>query len=119
MPVKYEDLPTKQARIDFLKHKMETDRRWAERGCVRIYEYQTASEQASGHTHQLNGVGFSGADSEILSSFAEQINAGRFVGSPKQLKILHQKMTKYAGQLEKIAARKAAEAVEPAVAAEA
>ena len=110
MPAKYEDCATKQARIDFLRHKLGNDRRWAEQGCIRIYAYQTASEQSTQSTHLHNGVGFSGADAEILSSFAEQINTGRFVGSDKQMRILFKKMPKYAKQLEKIAAAKVAEA---------
>lgn len=102
----YNELQHKYQRIAFLKEKLATDLNWAKAGCQRIYEYQTADEQATGETRNLNGVGFSGADSFILSSFAEQINAGRFAGTKKQLDILFQKMPKYAKQLDAIAQRR-------------
>ena len=100
---KYSDLKTKKDKIAFLKQKLGTNYAWALRGLVRIYEFQTASEQASGYTQDWNGVGFSGADSEILSSFAQQVEEKRFAGSPKQCAILFKKMPKYARQLMNIA----------------
>jgi len=99
----YNELRYKYERIAYLKDKLSSDARWAIEGCKRIYQYQTASEQASGHTQVWNDVGFSGCDAEILSSFAEQMNAGKFVGSPKQMEILFKKMPKYAKQLDGIA----------------
>ncbi len=102
----YNELRYKYERIALLKENLATYPKWATVGCQRIYEYQTASEQASGSTRDHNNVGFSGADGEILSSFAEQINSGRFVGSPKQMKILFKKMPKYAKQLDTIAQEK-------------
>lgn len=104
----YNELQYKYERIALLKEKLSSDARWAIEGCKRIYEYQTSSEQSSGTTQVWNNVGFSGADAEILSSFAEQMNAGRFVGSPKQMEILFKKMPKYAKQLDGIAQAKAA-----------
>ncbi len=103
----YNELRFKCERIALLKENLAINAKWAKVACQRIYEYQTASEQASGSTRDHNGVGFSGADGEILSSFAEQINSGRFVGSPKQMKILFKKMPKYAKQLDGIAQEKA------------
>lgn len=60
-----------------------------ERAILRIYERQTLSEQRAQETCERNGVGFSGVDGDIFSSFAEQIKksprpAGRRL-SPKQL----------------------------------
>jgi len=106
--MKYAEQKTKKARIAFLKIKLSTDAKWAKQGCARIFDYQTATEQQSEQTSEDNGVGFSGADAEILSSFAKQINAGRFVGSEKQMNIMFKKMPKYAGQLDKLAQAKAA-----------
>lgn len=103
--IRYEDLTTKTARIAFLKQKLSTDARWAVKGMLRIYEYQTADEKAVQETHNLNGVGFSGADANILSSFSEQVLKGRSM-SEKQMAIIFKKMTKYAKQLERIAAAK-------------
>ena len=101
--MKFSDCKTKKARIDFIKNMLRTNRVWATKGLLRIYERQTASEQASQTTHDHNGVGFTGADAEILSSFAQQVLGNRFVGSEKQLRILHHKMPKYARQLEGLA----------------
>lgn len=102
----YNDLKYKYERVAFLKEMLKTDARWAIRGLLRIYEDQTAEEQAMGHTHVYNGVGFSGVDGEILSSFAEQIQKGR-VMSVKQMALIHKKMPRYAGQLEKATHAKA------------
>jgi hypothetical protein len=55
-----ENLKYKYERIAFLKDMLKTDSRWAIRGLLRIYEDQTAEEQAVGHTHEHNGVGFTG-----------------------------------------------------------
>lgn len=105
---KYNELKTKKSKIEFLKGKLSTDQRWVCRAVTTIFEYQTADEQRSEMTSYHNGVGFSGADAEILSSFAKQINRGRSM-SQKQLAILFKKMPKYARQLMVIADQKAAE----------
>lgn len=112
---KYEDCKFKKDRIALLRKKLGTNAAWAKEGCKRIFEYQTAEEQNSESTMYWNGVGFSGADAEILSSFAKQLNEGKFAGSPKQMKILFQKMPKYAKQLDAIAQQKkeASEAAPP------
>jgi hypothetical protein len=95
----YADLKFKKDRIAFLREKCASDARWALRALLRIYEDQTAEEQAVGHTRVHNGVGFSGVDGEILSSFAEQFQRkGRL--SPKQMAIVFKKMPRYAKQLE-------------------
>lgn len=100
--MKYEDCKSKAAKTQFIRDKLERDHNWCLRGLKRIYEYQTAEEQATGDTHLYNGVGFTGVDGVILSSFAEQVNRGRTL-SVKQMRILVQKMPKYAKQLMKIA----------------
>ena len=102
----YNEAKYKYERIALLKEKLKTNPNWAKAGCQRIYEYQTAAEQSIGETRDDNGVGFSGADGYILSSFAEQLNAGRNM-SPKQMEILFKKMPKYAKQLDAIAQEKA------------
>lgn len=89
---------TKKAALQELKEKLATDPRWATRGLLRIYSFQTESEQASETTSEDNGVGFTGVDADILSSFAKQVQAGRNL-SQKQMDLLHKKMPKYAGQL--------------------
>lgn len=76
------------------------------KGVLAIYAYQTAVEQSAEATCQDNGVGFNGADAPILSSFAKQLQKGRTL-SAKQIAIARKRMTKYAGQLLKIAQEKA------------
>ena len=101
----YQDCKFKKDRIALLKDKLGTNPQWAIKGCVRIHEYQTAEEQQMQATVEHNGVGFTGADGDILSSFAEQIHAGRVL-SAKQMAILFKKMPKYAKQLDGIAQQK-------------
>ena len=100
--MKFAELTTKQSRIAHIKVKLAIDPQWAVRGLVRLYQYQTATEQQSVATLEHNGVGFNGTDGGILSSFAKQVQAGRSL-SPKQMAIVHKKMPKYASQLERIA----------------
>ena len=83
---------------EYFKRKLAADATWAVKGMLKIYSYQTASEQASQHTHELNCVGFSGCDAEILSSFSQQVERGRTL-SPKQMAIVFKKMPRYWKQL--------------------
>lgn len=81
---------------------MKNEDTWLYRGILAIYNKQTHNEQLSGETHELNGVGFNGADATIMSSFAEFLKNTGFL-TPKQQVIARKKMMKYAGQLAKIA----------------
>ncbi len=81
-----------------IKSNLAEDDRWVIRGMLAIYEKQTADEKEIKATTEHNGVGFSGCDAEILSSFAEQwIQRGSL--SPRQMEILRKKMQKYASQI--------------------
>jgi len=74
---------------------------------LTIYDNQTQDEKYSEDTHELNAIGFSGADANILSSFAKQVIRWKsipepqykFPLSPKQLEIAQKKLPKYARQL--------------------
>lgn len=83
-----------------------------ERAILAVYAYQTATEKTDQATEEDNGVGFTGADAEILSSFATGIVRSRYCDgdrlSLKQDKIAARKLGKYAGQLLRIAAENAA-----------
>lgn len=88
----------KKDKLTFLREylKKEVDGSlWA---LNRIYAEQTVDEQAVQRTCDLNKVGFTGVDGEILSSFAEQYRANGSL-SPKQLILTQKKMPKYAKQL--------------------
>jgi hypothetical protein len=84
--------------IAVVKNKLATNPAWATRAIVKLYELQTADEQISQTTTNVNGVGFNGTDATILSSFAEQILKGRTL-SPKQLAIAYKKLPKYSRQI--------------------
>lgn len=98
--------PTKKARLAFLRAGLGAKPAWAYRALALVFERQTADEQAAGVTIARNGVGFSGVDAELLTSFAGQYLAKRArcgLGiarlSPRQEALLLRKMPKYAGQL--------------------
>ena len=86
---------------EFVKEKLATDRAWAIKGLLKIFENQTLDEQKSKDTIYQNGVGFNGTDGEILSSFALQFQKRKFL-SDKQMVALYKMMPKYWGQIVKI-----------------
>lgn len=77
------------------------------RAVLAIYSRQTEHERQVGSTVEHNGIGFNGADSSILSSFAEQIKRrSKRPGcplSPKQMFIARTRIQKYTRQLAEIA----------------
>ena len=89
---------TKDSLIKALKEQLATRDNQAIKGLLTIYSYQTSEEQCEGHTKEFNGVGFSGFDSDILSSFAEQYKTKGWL-SPKQIICVKKNMPKYARQL--------------------
>lgn len=95
----FNDLTTKKDRTAYIKKRLSESSIWALRGLVRIYDNQTEDEKDTQSTREHNGIGFTGADAEILSSFAEQYKrrGGLY---PKQMAILFKIMPKYAKQLE-------------------
>jgi len=87
-----------KAIVTYVKNQLSTNPAWAQRAIVKLWERQTADEQATQNTRNVNGMGFNGTDAFILSSFAEQINKGRTL-SPKQLAIAFKKLPKYSRQI--------------------
>jgi len=84
--------------IECLRQRLATDPRWALRALIRIYQNQTADEQSKDAAIERNGIGFSGPDAEILSSFARQYLRRRAL-SPKQMNLLQRKIPSYARQI--------------------
>lgn len=83
----------------FVRQQLGSNKAWAVKGMVRIFkENQTADEQTSEITKHNNGIGFTGLDAQILSSFSQQVLNGRDL-SEKQLKIAFKLMPKYARQV--------------------
>ncbi len=64
----------------------------------RIYQNQTEAEKAVGDTCVYNGIGFSGADGVILSSFAKFYEKTGFM-TKKQTVYARKKIKKYTRQL--------------------
>jgi hypothetical protein len=103
-----------------VKHNIKNSKWWAYRGLTAIFARQTADEQNIEATRYHNGIGFTGLDAQICSSFAKQIaewnatpaDRRRFASplSPYQTEIAMRKMVKYAGQLVRITREKVAEA---------
>jgi len=89
---------TKAQIAEFVRNKLATDERWAKAALLKIYDFQTAEEQYFGDTRQHNGVGFTGADGEILSSLSNQFKTKGCL-SPKQMNIVMKKMKKYTRQI--------------------
>lgn len=85
-----------------IKQNLVASDKWAVRGLIAIYDFQTVDERNSNLTVHKNGVGFNGCDSEILTSFAKFYLDRGFL-SPKQMTILKKKIQKYSGQLCEIA----------------
>ena len=102
-----------------IRTKIATDNRWLVRAILALYERQTEDEQRAESTDHRNDKGFNAADAPIMSSFAKQILDWRRSDdrtyasplSPRQLAVARRKLPKYAGQLARIAAERAAVAV--------
>jgi exopolyphosphatase/pppGpp-phosphohydrolase len=89
---------TKQKQKEFLRTKLGSNPKWALRGLMVIYNYQTEDEKVSETIREYNNVGFTGVDRNILTSFANQYMRRRFL-SEKQMELLFKKMPKYWKQL--------------------
>ena len=83
---------------EYVKNQLSTNPAWALKALVTIYARQTSQEQAMGQTTENNSVGFSGCDSEILSSFAEQYKKWNRL-SEKQMVLVFKKMPRYWKQI--------------------
>ena len=89
---------TKGAIAEFVREQLRTNEKWAKHALLKIYEFQTAEEQNAGYTRLYNGVGFSGAHGEIMSSLAVQLLQKGWL-SPKQMNIVHKIIHKYTRQV--------------------
>lgn len=89
---------TKKAKIAFIRQQLENNPDWAKRALMRIYENQTEAEKVTGETVEYNGVGFTGVDANILTSFAEGLKKYGSL-TVKQMVLLHKKIGKYANQI--------------------
>jgi hypothetical protein len=63
-----------------------------------LYSRQTEQEKVLQHTNEENHRGFSQADSEILTSFAQRLQAGGWL-TDKQRSVATKHLPRYAGQV--------------------
>lgn len=94
--------PTQKNTVSYVKQMLATNKVWATKALVRIYqENQTTDEQMAKTTSHDNGIGFSGVDAAFASSLAEQyLKRGGL--SDKQMGFVFKIMPKYAGQVVKM-----------------
>jgi len=98
----------KPERLAFVKVKIATAPAWALRALEIVAARQTTEEFGAEVTAEDNGVGFTGLDAGILTSFAKQYEAWKIKPasnryptplSEKQMNLLMKKMGKYAKQV--------------------
>lgn len=94
--------PTQKNIVSYVKQMLSTNKVWATKALVRIYqENQTSDEQMAKTTSHDNGIGFSGVDAMFASSLAEQyLKRGGL--SDKQMGFVFKIIPKYAGQVVKM-----------------
>ena len=94
--------PKKVWSEDEIARLIQTNDKVAGKALEKLYDCQTAEEQAIGETRVQNGAGFNGADARILSSMAEFFKKTGFL-TPKQLVVVRKKLVKYNKQLTRLA----------------
>ena len=92
---------TKKETRDFVKNMLATNKAWATKALLKIFDKQTQDEQEYEHTYEFNHIGFTGVDGKILTSFAKQLISRGFL-TPKQMALVYKKMPKYWMQIIKI-----------------
>jgi hypothetical protein len=86
---------------EYVKKQLATNKAWAIKALLKVFEFQTKDEQEREETRVNNNVGFTGTDGEILTSFAKQYMQRGFL-TPKQMILVYKKMPKYWNQIVKI-----------------
>ena len=85
---------------DQIKTNIQTNINWTIRTLEVLFDRQTEDEQISTLTTHKNGRGFNGRDSEILTSFYNQVQKRKRYNNPqllseKQLSICQRLLPKY------------------------
>lgn len=97
---------------DTIWNTLSTNDDQLKKALLKLYEFQTSSEQAAQHTKYQNSVGFNGVDGKFLSNVAEFLKRNGYLSS-KQIFRVRKSLRKYAGQLAKIANGELETSVEP------
>lgn len=93
-------LPTVKAKVTRLKELINENERFTVWALLEVFKNQTSVEQECQATIDLNGIGFSGVDAEILTSFAQQYQRRQSL-SDKQMAIARRRVPAYAAQIER------------------
>lgn len=97
-------MQTAETIFELLNKAMATKQYWVIGKAIHtLWQYQTASEQATQSTHLHNNVGFNGADAKWLSIMGEWYDKHPKVFTEKQALKSFPRLKKYCGQLAKIA----------------
>jgi len=83
---------------EFIREKLSTNDKWAQKALLTIMARQTPDEQVSEHTYYNNNVGFTGHDSPLMTSFAKQLATRKWL-SKKQMDCLKKNIKKYWKQI--------------------
>jgi hypothetical protein len=97
---KQKKIPTRVKR-DYIKMMLTTNDKWLAGALIKIFNMQTREEKSSESTSEDNGIGFTGVDAYILTSFSKQL-LGKGTLSKKQVDMLRKKMPKYWAQIYRI-----------------
>ena len=89
-------------KVDEIKYLLNTNDKMLMRSLKKLYECQTADEQAGKETSHVNGMGFNKPDSQFMTSVAEFMLARGYL-TEKQKSVVRRKIMKYAKQLTRIA----------------
>lgn len=89
---------------EIIQENIKTNVSWTIRTLEVLYSRQTTDEQESQQTTHRNGRGFNGRDSEILTSFYNQVEKRKRYNNPvllsdKQLHICQKLLPKYWKQI--------------------
>jgi hypothetical protein len=115
--IKFVELQTKKARVEFLREKVASDDRYLIKGLIAIFECQTQEEKVRNSVSVHNGIGFSRFDVDVLSEISkkllqagalsaiqnrEPVDCNQYL-TPYERNVLRKRMQKYVGQLARIA----------------
>ena len=85
-----------------IKNLIQTNDTVLYRALLKLYSYQTATEQEYGETTNKNGVGFNSFDAEFLTSVSEFLKRRSYL-TDKQKAAVRKRLKKYNRQLTAIA----------------
>ncbi len=89
---------TKKALQGFIKYKISTNKTWALRALVVIYNDQDEDEKRFNIARKRNNVGFSKVDASEMCILAQKVRRKLTITSDN-MNIIHRKMPKYWRQI--------------------